>query len=67
MERSLEMVVGLLGVLKAGGVYLPLEPLHPPARSRDLMRRGLARVLVTQLPGSELSPFFPGALRTSMK
>ena len=32
MERSLEMVVGLLAVLKAGGAYVPLDPSYP-ARS----------------------------------
>ena len=29
VERSLEMVVGLLGILKAGGAYLPLDPAYP--------------------------------------
>jgi non-ribosomal peptide synthetase component F len=29
VERSLEMVVGLLGILKAGGAYLPLDPSYP--------------------------------------
>jgi len=32
MERSVEMVVGLLGILKAGGAYLPLDPSYPPER-----------------------------------
>ncbi|MEM7356274.1 MAG: condensation domain-containing protein, partial [Acidobacteriota bacterium] len=32
IERSLELVVGLLAVLKAGGAYLPLDPEYPPAR-----------------------------------
>jgi amino acid adenylation domain-containing protein len=32
MDRSLEMVVGLLGILKAGGAYVPLDPSHPPER-----------------------------------
>jgi len=32
IERSLEMVVALLGVLRAGGAYLPLDPAHPPER-----------------------------------
>ena len=29
VERSLEMLVGLLGILKAGGAYLPLDPQYP--------------------------------------
>jgi amino acid adenylation domain-containing protein len=32
LERSLEMVVGLLGILKAGGAYVPLDPAYPPER-----------------------------------
>src|SRR6266496_5255753 len=32
VERSLEMVVGLLGILKAGGAYIPLDPNYPPER-----------------------------------
>ncbi|MBD2418345.1 AMP-binding protein, partial [Anabaena cylindrica FACHB-243] len=32
IERSLEMVVGLLGILKAGGAYVPLDPAYPPER-----------------------------------
>ena len=32
MERSIEMVVGLLGILKAGGAYLPLDPTYPKER-----------------------------------
>ena len=32
VERSLEMMVGLLGILKAGGAYLPLDPGYPQER-----------------------------------
>ncbi|MGO7733585.1 AMP-binding protein, partial [Rhizobium johnstonii] len=32
VERSIEMVVGLLAVLKAGGAYVPLDPAYPPDR-----------------------------------
>src|SRR4029453_4723100 len=32
VERSLEMIVGLLGILKAGGAYLPLDPAYPAER-----------------------------------
>ena len=32
VERSLEMVVGLLGILKAGGAYVPLDPEYPKER-----------------------------------
>ena len=32
LERSIDMVVGLLGILKAGGAYVPLDPAYPPER-----------------------------------
>ena len=34
IERSLEMIVGLIGILKAGGAYLPLDPTYPPGPPR---------------------------------
>ena len=32
VERSLEMIIGLIGILKAGGAYLPLDPDYPQER-----------------------------------
>ena len=37
LERSLEMVVGLLGILKAGGAYVPLDPSYPETRLKMVM------------------------------
>jgi amino acid adenylation domain-containing protein len=48
MERSLEMVVGLLGILKAGGAYVPLDPSYPPGRLAYLIEDTATPVLVTQ-------------------
>ncbi|HEX7241468.1 MAG TPA: amino acid adenylation domain-containing protein, partial [Longimicrobiaceae bacterium] len=48
VERSLEMVVGILGVLKAGGAYLPLEPTYPAERMRLVLEDARAPVLLTQ-------------------
>jgi len=48
MERSLEMVVGLLGILKAGGAYLPLDPEYPPERLAYMLEDGAPTVLLTQ-------------------
>ena len=42
------MIVGLLGVLKAGGVDLPLEPANPTARIAYMLSDANARVLLTQ-------------------
>lgn len=47
MERSVEMVVSLLGVLKAGGAYLPLDPEYPAARLRYMFEDAAPRVLLT--------------------
>ncbi|MGH7411479.1 MAG: non-ribosomal peptide synthetase, partial [Candidatus Methylomirabilis sp.] len=48
MERSLEMVVGLLGILKAGGAYVPLDPAYPRQRLALLIRDTGMPVLLTE-------------------
>lgn len=48
LERSLEMVVGLLGVLKAGGAYLPLDPMYPKERLSFMLEDTQTPVLITQ-------------------
>ena len=48
VERSTEMVVGLLGILKAGGAYVPLDPLDPPERLAFMLEDSGAEVLITQ-------------------
>ncbi|HEX8127476.1 MAG TPA: amino acid adenylation domain-containing protein [Pyrinomonadaceae bacterium] len=48
VERSLEMVVGLLGILKAGGAYVPLDPENPRERLAFMLQDAQARVLLTQ-------------------
>ncbi|MBO1348049.1 MAG: amino acid adenylation domain-containing protein [Hormoscilla sp. GUM202] len=48
VERSIEMVVGLLGILKAGGAYVPLEPNSPPERLVYQILDSQISVLVTQ-------------------
>ncbi|HEV7398617.1 MAG TPA: amino acid adenylation domain-containing protein [Pyrinomonadaceae bacterium] len=48
MERSVEMVVALLGILKAGGAYLPLDPVYPEERLRYMVRDSGMRVVLTQ-------------------
>jgi len=47
VERSLEMVVGLLGILKAGGAYVPLDPSYPRERLRFMLEDAQVSVLVT--------------------
>jgi amino acid adenylation domain-containing protein len=58
MDRSLEMIVGLLGVLKAGGAYLPLDPTYPPERLTFLLQNTHTSLLVTHTRLlAELSPY----------
>jgi len=48
VERSLEMVIGLLGILKVGGAYVPLDPSYPAARIHYMLEDSAAPVLLTQ-------------------
>jgi len=48
VERSLDMVVGLLGILKAGGAYLPVDPDYPAIRIRHMLTDSQAPLLLTQ-------------------
>ena len=48
MEPSSEMVVALLGILKSGGAYLPLDPTYPKKRLAFMLEDARVRVLLTQ-------------------
>ncbi|HVR95769.1 MAG TPA: amino acid adenylation domain-containing protein, partial [Thermoanaerobaculia bacterium] len=56
VERSPEMVVGILGILEAGGAYVPLDPAYPGERLAWMLEDSAAPVLLT---GAELSGRFP--------
>ncbi|MCP5050157.1 MAG: amino acid adenylation domain-containing protein, partial [bacterium] len=55
LERSLEMIVGILGILKAGGAYLPIDPDYPEERIDFMLRDSGARIVLTH-GGSEFNP-----------
>jgi amino acid adenylation domain-containing protein len=71
LERSLDMVVAVLGVLKAGGAYLPLDPTYPEERLAFAIEDSQVSVVVTkewlgraeghspESPGVEVTPDFP--------
>jgi amino acid adenylation domain-containing protein len=47
IERSLEMIIGLLGILKAGAAYIPLDPTYPADRVAYIIANSAAELLVT--------------------
>ncbi|NEQ08700.1 MAG: amino acid adenylation domain-containing protein, partial [Moorea sp. SIO4E2] len=48
VERSIEMIIGLLGILKAGGAYVPLDPMYPSERIAYILSSSKIKLLVTQ-------------------
>jgi len=56
VERSLEMIVALLGVMKAGGAYVPLDPTYPQDRLAFMLEDAGLALLVTQLQLLDLLP-----------
>ena len=56
VERSLQMLVGLLGILKAGGAYVPLDPAYPTDRLAYMMSDANISVLLTQSSLASLLP-----------
>ncbi|MBW4556592.1 MAG: amino acid adenylation domain-containing protein [Trichormus sp. ATA11-4-KO1] len=56
VERSLDMVIGLLAILKAGGAYVPLDPNYPKERLAFILKDTQAPVLLTQASLMEVMP-----------
>uniref|UniRef100_A0A2P1CZG6 AptD n=2 Tax=unclassified Phormidium TaxID=2609805 RepID=A0A2P1CZG6_9CYAN len=48
VERSFEMIIGILAILKAGGAYLPIDPYYPQERIQFMLENSGASILLTQ-------------------
>ena len=60
LERSLDMLVGLLGILKAGAAYIPLDPAYPGDRIGYMLEDSGARLVLTQSRLVDVLPQFTG-------
>lgn len=64
LDRTADLLVAFLGIMKAGGAYLPLDPQGPPERFAYMLQNSKAPILVTQrhlnreIPGYQGSRFF---------
>lgn len=56
LGRSVDMVVGILAVLKAGGAYLPIDHNHPTDRIRYVLKDAQSSIIITNKERSDLSP-----------
>src|SRR6185369_12188155 len=56
LDRSLELIVGLVAILKAGGAYVPLDPQYPQQRLTFMMADSNATTVITQSKYAEVLP-----------
>jgi amino acid adenylation domain-containing protein len=66
IERSLDLVVGLLGILKAGGAYVPLDPTYPQERLAFMLEDAQVSVLLTQQVLVEKLEQLPGSKKRAL-
>src|SRR5262249_9063538 len=60
MERSTELIVSLLGVLKVGAAYVPLDPAYPQERLTYMLEDSQPKVLLTEARFAERLPSYGG-------
>ena len=67
MERSADIIVGLLGILKAGAAYVPLDPEYPDTRLEFMLRDTAARLVIAhRQTSSRLAPFAKSACTSGL-
>ncbi|UCH95998.1 MAG: amino acid adenylation domain-containing protein, partial [Candidatus Aminicenantes bacterium] len=70
MQRSMDMIAAILGILKAGAAYLPIDPDYPQDRIKYMLKDSGAKILLSEgrhpdFPVSQL-PSFPASLPSSL-
>ncbi len=60
LERSIDLLVGILGILKAGGAYIPLDPHFPNDRLQFILEDSTAPILITTQALTENLPSYSG-------
>ena len=59
VERSIEMIIGLLAILKAGGAYLPIDSVYPPERKKYMLEDSRVKLLLTNHQEETLPAHIP--------
>ncbi len=62
LERSVDLVASIIGILKAGAAYVPLDPHFPPERLQYVLHDSQAKALLTEEQHLDLQPEFSGAV-----
>lgn len=57
VERSFAMIIGVLGIIKAGGAYLPVSPANPPDRTDFMLKDAAANILLVHNPTASKTRF----------
>lgn len=57
VERSFAMIIGILGIIKAGGAYLPMSPDHPQERIAHMLKDGGVKILLVHQPTAGSAAF----------
>ncbi len=61
VDRSIAMVVGILGILKAGGAYVPIDPVYPAERIQHILADSGAQIVLTHAQSLEAGNWKPEA------